>query len=110
MSRVILFLVVIGVTIYAAIDCFGSEDAEIRGLPRRLWLLLIVFTLPFGGVLWLFFGRQGVPRGPRGPRSGRLRTIGPDDDPDFLRTLSPPRPRGDRRPKDSDDDDNPAPS
>jgi Phospholipase_D-nuclease N-terminal len=99
MARVILFLAVIGVTIYAAIDCFRSDDAEIRSLPKPVWLLVIVALLPFGGLLWIVLGRQPIP-GP--PTARRLRTIAPDDDPDFLRSLKPP-PRsrdGERRRKD----------
>ena len=98
MARVILFLAAIGVTIYAAIDCFRSDDAEIRGLPKPVWLLVIVILLPFGGVLWILLGRQPAPGA---PTARPLRTIAPDDDPDFLRSLKPP-PRsrdGERRRK-----------
>jgi hypothetical protein len=97
MARVILVLAVIGVTIYAAIDCLRSDDAEIRGLPKPLWLLVIFALPPFGGVLWILLGHQALPGR---PPTGRLRSMGPDDDPDFLRSLDP-RPRGaDRRGKD----------
>jgi hypothetical protein len=101
MVRVILFLAVIGVTIYAAIDCFRSDDAEVRGLPKPLWLLVIIGLLPFGGVLWIVAGRQPTP-GP--PTARRLRTMGPDDDPDFLRSLRPPRSRGGSKGEDEDGD------
>ena len=50
MARVIVFLAVIGVTIYAAIDCLRSDDAEIRGLPKPLWLLLIVAVPTYGNM------------------------------------------------------------
>jgi hypothetical protein len=84
MARVILFLAAIGVTIYAVIDCFRSDDAEIRGLPKALWLAVIVILMPIGGVLWILLGRQPTPGS---PNARRLRTIAPVDDPDFLRTL-----------------------
>jgi H+/Cl- antiporter ClcA len=90
MARVILVLAVIGVTIYAAIDCLRSEDVEIRGLPKPLWLLVVVALPPFGGLLWILLGRQPAP-GSGG--SGRSQTVAPDDDPDFLRSLDPPRTR-----------------
>jgi hypothetical protein len=111
MARVILVLAAIGVTIYAAIDCLSSDDAEIRGLPKPLWLLVIVALPPFGGVLWVLVGRHQMPGW---PNSRRLRTIAPDDDPDFLRSLDPPRTRGgDRRRKDGrpdpEDDDGETP-
>jgi hypothetical protein len=98
MAKVLLVLAAIGVTIYAAIDCIRSDDAEIRGLPKPLWLLLIVAFPLFGGVTYILLGRQPAPGS---PTSRRLRTIAPDDDPDFLRSLDPPRSRGgERRRKD----------
>lgn len=104
MAKVLLVLAAIGVTIYAAIDCLRSDDAEIRGLPKPLWLLLIVAFPLLGGVMYILVGRQPAPGS---PTSRRLRTIAPDDDPDFLRTLDPP-PRsrdGDRRRKDGEAED-----
>jgi hypothetical protein len=99
--KVLLVLAAIGVTIYAAIDCLRSDDAEIRGLPKPLWLLVIVAFPLFGGVLYILLGRQPAPGS---PTSRRLRTVAPDDDPDFLRSLDPPRI------VDSDDDDDGKPS
>jgi len=105
MAKVLLVLAAIGVTIYAAIDCLRSDDAEIRGLPKPLWLLLIVAVPLFGGVLYILLGRQPAPGS---PTSRRLRTIAPDDDPDFLRSLDPPRSRdGDRRRKEPGPDPDP---
>jgi hypothetical protein len=112
MARVILVLAAIGVTIYAAIDCLGSDDAEIRGLPKPLWLLVILAPPWIGGALWILVGRHPIPGRPNGRR---LRVVAPDDDPDFLRSLKPPRSRGgDRRRKDGrpdgEDDDVEPPS
>jgi len=102
MAKVLLVLAVIGVSIYAFIDCFRSEDGEIHGLPKPLWLLIILVLPLFGGVLWILLGRQPAP-GSAGSR--RLRTIGPDDDPEFLRSLQIPRRRDERhRPRPEDDE------
>ncbi len=109
MSTVLLVLAAIGVTIYAAVDCLRSDDDEIRGLPKPLWLVLILGVPLFGGALWILLGRAPAP-GP--PRSRRLRTIGPDDDPDFLSSLQLPRRIERRRPEDpaeSDEDGDPQP-
>ena len=103
LPRVIVLLAVIGVMIYAVIDCLSTPDSETRGLPKPLWLLVIVALPLVGGVMWLLFGRAPSPGW--GGGGGRLRTIGPDDDPDFLRSLKPPRPR--RRSKDDGDDELP---
>ncbi|MCE0540090.1 PLD nuclease N-terminal domain-containing protein [Kineosporia rhizophila] len=92
MVRVLLVLAALGITIYAVIDCLRSNNDEIRTLPKPLWLLLIVMVPFFGGLIWIFFGHQAAP-GNQPPR--RLRTLGPDDDPDFLRTLDHRQPRPD---------------
>jgi hypothetical protein len=107
MARVLLVLAAIGVTIYAVIDCLRSDDSELRGLPKPLWLLVIVAFPLFGGLLYLLLGRQPTPGS---PTSRRLRTIAPDDDPDFLRSLDPPRTRdGERRRPDGVADGDPDP-
>jgi hypothetical protein len=107
MAKVFLVLAAIGVTIYAVIDCLRSDDDEIRGLPKPLWLLVIIALPLFGGILWLLFGR--VPTY-RSPMSRRYRTVGPDDDLDFLRSLQIPRDRRRKdRPDPDPDDDPPAP-
>jgi hypothetical protein len=91
MGDVILVLAAIGITIYALVDCLRSTESEIRGLPKPLWLVVILVLPLFGGILWLLLGRTPAPGAWTG--SPRLRTGGPDDDPDFLRTLNRPRPR-----------------
>lgn len=80
----IVGLVTAGVTIYALVDCWRSEEREVRGLPRALWFLVILVPL-VGGIAWLVYG---APRGPGGPPGrGVPRVVAPDDDPDFLRAL-----------------------
>jgi hypothetical protein len=95
LPRVILVLAVIGIMIYAVIDCLSTSEKETRGLPKPLWLLVIVALPLAGGIMWILFGRAPSPGW--GGVGGRLRTTGPDDDPDFLRSLNPPRPRPKRR-------------
>jgi len=87
MVRVIAFLVVVGVALYAAIDCLRTPSREVQTLPKPLWLLLIVAVPVVGGVLWILAGRADS--GPTRP-SRRPRMVAPDDDPDFLRSLDPP--------------------
>ena len=84
MARAVLVIAALGVTIYALIDCARSEPERLRGLPRVVWLLLILLFAPFGAVIWLVFGRE--PSG-GGGGGGGPRVIAPDDDPDFLRSL-----------------------
>ncbi len=88
MPRLILVLTVIGIMIYAMIDCLRTDDADIRILPKPLWLLVIILPLA-GGLLWIWLGVQHQGPGPGGRREPR--TIAPDDDPEFLRSLNKPR-------------------
>jgi hypothetical protein len=79
--RVVLVLVVVGVMVYALVDCWRSDAHEVRLLPRSVWFLVVLVPL-VGGVLWLVAGQpRDVPAGPTS------RPMAPDDDPEFLRRL-----------------------
>lgn len=92
MARVIVFLVVIGIMIYALIDCLRTPEQEVKALPKPVWLLAIVVVPVAGGVLWILTGRADS--GPVLP-SRRPRYLAPDDDPEFLRSLDVPRKKSD---------------
>jgi hypothetical protein len=83
MGQAILGLITVGMMIYSLIDCWRSDEREVRGLPRSLWFLVIL--LPIGGAVgWLVYGA------PRGPGTGvrrQPRVVAPDDDLEFLRAL-----------------------
>ena len=86
MPRVLLTLLLFGLTIYAAVDCIQTEESRQRHLPKLLWLLLILLFPVVGPVSWFLAGRSGpAQRGRPGNRPPYPR--GPDDDPDFLRNL-----------------------
>lgn len=89
MPRLILVLIVIGITIYAVIDCLRTDDADIRIMPKPLWLLVIIAPPWIGGVFWIWLGARKEGPGPGG--RPQPRTIAPDDDPEFLRSLNKPR-------------------
>jgi hypothetical protein len=82
MLRVVLVLVVIGVTVYAVVDCSRSDAQDVRLLPKPLWFLAVLLLPPAGGLLWLVAGRPVD-----GPQAPRARPVAPDDDPEFLRRL-----------------------
>jgi hypothetical protein len=85
--RVVVVLVVIGVTVYALVDCAGSDGPSVRLLPKPLWFLVVLVPVA-GPVLWLVAGR------PRDlPEAPRARPLAPDDDPEFLRRLDMERRR-----------------
>jgi hypothetical protein len=87
MAKVLLFLVTLGITIYAVIDAIQTEDTRVQHLPKLVWIVLILLFSPPAAIAWYFIGRQrgamGTRRGPNYPAAPR----GPDDDPEFLRGL-----------------------
>ncbi|GHG46919.1 hypothetical protein GCM10011331_07290 [Flavimobilis marinus] len=92
MLRILLTLAVIALIVYAATDCAGSTDDERRGVPKPLWMLIIIVLPVFGAVAWLiqrYSGRKNRPRPARSPRP----PVAPDDDPDFLWRLEQERRR-----------------
>jgi peptidoglycan/LPS O-acetylase OafA/YrhL len=108
MVRLFLILVAVTVvlTIFAVVDAAVADRTRVRGLPRPVWFIVIVFIPLVGALLWFFVGR---PRRADGGRPGQTRRkaggnrrrssprpSGPDDDPDFLRRL--------QRDLDKDDD------
>lgn len=105
-----LFLILVAVTvvlqIFAVVDAAVADGSRVRGLPRPVWFIVIVFIPLVGALLWFFLGRPRRADGGRADQSwgqaggSRRRTssrpTGPDDDPDFLRRL--------QRDLDKDDD------
>lgn len=83
MLRGLGFLLILGLTVYALIDCVRADDSDVKGLPKIVWVLLIVLVTPVGPIVWLVAGRDRNPR----PQLQRHPTA-PDDDPEFLRRLS----------------------
>ena len=89
MIRVLVPVLLLAFTIYCVVDAVQTDDDEVRGLPKPLWLVMILLFPLVGGTAWLIAGRptsiletvlgrgQSPPRGP----------VGPDDDPDFLGRL-----------------------
>ena len=90
MLRVIAAVALLAFTVFCIVDAIQSEDEQVRGLPKPLWVVLVIIFPVAGGLAWLIAGRptsiletilggrrQGPPRGP----------LGPDDDPDFLKGL-----------------------
>ena len=99
MSRLLPTLLLLGLTVYALIDCLQTPAAAIRNLPKSGWVVVIVFVVAVGPVAWLFVGRPrdeatGTPAARPQPRpTAPGRPVAPDDDPDFLRSLDRARSR-----------------
>jgi hypothetical protein len=91
----LLFLVDLVLVVIALIDCLSTEESEVRNLPKLAWVFIILLFPPIGPIVWFVAGRPQSRRVGRAgawrPGSGfpeyeRPRPVGPDDDPDFLRS------------------------
>jgi hypothetical protein len=54
---VLSFLLLLALTAVAMISCLSAETGEVRGLPRGVWVILILFVPLVGPVLYFAFGR-----------------------------------------------------
>ncbi len=95
--RVLLILVPLVLLVYCLIDCIQTDESLVRNLPKMAWILIIIFVSVVGPIAWLVAGRPAREQRrnvawPSGATSGfpeyeRPRIKGPDDDPDFLRSM-----------------------
>lgn len=83
MARFLLIGAVAAVffTVYAVVDCAMTANERVRGIPKPLWIVVIMLMPVIGGILWLAIGKDRA-TGYTARRSGA-----PDDDPGFLRRL-----------------------
>ncbi len=83
MTRVLLIglVVIVALSIFAAIDSLMTDVRRVRGLPKVLWVVVILFLPVIGAVLWLTLGKD------RGRGEKVTRNVAPDDDPEFLRKI-----------------------
>ncbi|OQR60073.1 hypothetical protein B6E66_30885 [Streptomyces maremycinicus] len=94
MLRYLPFLLVLALWIYAFIDCLNTPEEEVRGLPKVVWVIIILLfgEVLVGPVAWLVAGkarRAPVGGGTAGgsPRVRRAEWVAPDDNPEFLKSL-----------------------
>ncbi|MFD9793862.1 PLD nuclease N-terminal domain-containing protein [Streptomyces sp. NPDC059070] len=87
MLRYLPFLLVLAVWIYAFIDCLNTPEQEVRGLPKVVWVIVILLfgEVLLGPVAWFFAGR------PRRVATARGGWTAPDDNPEFLAGLKRPK-------------------
>lgn len=85
MTRVLPVLIGLGLAIYALVDCIQTDESKVRGVPKLVWIILIVLITFVGPIAWLIAGKERkLPGQGRRTQHGPL---GPDDDPDFLRGI-----------------------
>lgn len=68
--------------VFSIVDCAVQPATRHRGVPKPAWIAIVVLIPVLGGVLWFALGRR------RGTAQGNVRSIAPDDDPEFLRSIN----------------------
>lgn len=83
MARVLLVAAVAAAffTVYAVVDCAVTATERVRGIPKAVWIVVILLLPVVGGILWLVVGKD------RAAGYTVRRSSAPDDDPGFLRRL-----------------------
>lgn len=94
MLRYLPFLLVLALWIYAFIDCLNTPEEEVRGLPKVVWVIIILLfgEVLVGPIAWLVAGktrhaRAGGATPSEWRREHRTRFVAPDDNPEFLKSL-----------------------
>ena len=94
MLRYLPFLLVLALWIYAFIDCLNTPESQVRGLPKVVWVIIILLfgEVLIGPVAWLVAGKvRHAPADGGAPadrlRGRRARWVAPDDNPEFLKSL-----------------------
>ncbi len=64
-------LLVLAATVIAVVDIIVRDDAQIKHMPKALWLLLVILLPLVGVILWFAIGREYAESGPRLPRAPR---------------------------------------
>jgi hypothetical protein len=73
----------VGFWVYAIVDCSLTDARRARGIPKGVWIVVILVLNIIGGVLWFVVGKD------RTEGKGRSRVdTAPDDDPTFLRRIA----------------------
>ena len=85
--RYLPFIVAAAVLIYTVVDILLIDPSRVKGLPKIVWVLIVLVLPIVGAVLWFLLGRERLSE--RGPNGGAVRRgpRAPDDDPEFLRKL-----------------------
>jgi hypothetical protein len=95
MLRILPFLLVLALWIYAFIDCLNTPEKEVRNLPKVAWVIIVLLfgEVLLGPIAWFVAGRPrraaaagGGFGGGAGGR-GRGGWVAPDDNPEFLKSL-----------------------
>ncbi|MFK4761740.1 PLDc N-terminal domain-containing protein [Microbacterium sp. ZW T5_45] len=67
----LLSILVIALMIGALVDIITRDDAQVRFLPKMVWLILVILLPLIGSILWFAIGREYSEAGVRMPRMRR---------------------------------------
>ncbi len=87
-------LLLIGLVVYSVVDVLRSEKDERIGLPRWVWVVLLLLVPLVGSIVWIAVSRMQRARPQPNGATGRTLApapIAPDDDPEFLWMLEQKR-------------------
>jgi hypothetical protein len=94
---VLLLLVHLALVVVALFDCLSCDPRAVRAFPQRTWVFVILLASPIGALAWFAKGQpapairaaSGTVLRPGAPvKPPRPAVVGPDDDPDFIRSLA----------------------
>ncbi|MDR0784110.1 MAG: PLD nuclease N-terminal domain-containing protein [Propionibacteriaceae bacterium] len=86
--RVLLVLALLAILVYTVVHVIQSDSNGVRGLPKTLWLIIVLLVPGIGLLAWWIFGRPVDTPTPQPPVFRRPPPPdAPDDDADFLRSL-----------------------
>ena len=67
--------------VFSIVDCAVQPATRHRGVSKGVWIAIVVLIPVIGGILWFTIGRF------RAGGRGAARSVAPDDDPEFLRSI-----------------------
>ena len=95
-------------TVFTTVYAVSARKEDVRTLSKGAWVAICLLVPIVGGLLYLTLGRP-LPTPDEYAGQGRnVKTVAPDDDPDFLRRLSErlnPSEAADAAAEDNDGDD-----
>ncbi|MEV7608344.1 PLDc N-terminal domain-containing protein [Microbacterium sp. NPDC089320] len=69
--------------VYSIVDCAVQPPTRHRGVSKAAWIAIVIVIPVIGGILWFTIGRRRA-----NDNGGAITIIAPDDDPQFLRSIS----------------------
>lgn len=54
----LFMLLTVGLMVFALVDIIRRDDAQVRYMPKIVWLLLVVLLPLIGSILWFAIGRE----------------------------------------------------